>query len=88
MRYVQTALKHGSITGAAEAKIVTPSAIAAASDQAEAAFGMALATRARARASFRPPWAAMSDGVSMIYSNATMDYSRAFPIFNRTSQAI
>nr|WP_238932946.1 LysR family transcriptional regulator [Sulfitobacter mediterraneus] len=52
MRYVQAALKHGSITGAAEATHVTPSAIAAALDQAEAAFGMALVTRARAKGIF------------------------------------
>lgn len=49
MRYVQAALKHGSITGAAEAVHVAPSAIAAALDQAEAAFNMALVTRARAK---------------------------------------
>lgn len=52
MRYVQAALKHGSITGAAEASHVTPSAIAAALDQAEAAFGMSLVTRARAKGIF------------------------------------
>tara|TARA_R110002020_G_scaffold247041_2_gene461014 strand:- start:63048 stop:63974 length:927 start_codon:yes stop_codon:yes gene_type:complete len=52
MRYVQAALKHGSITGAAEATHVTPSAIAAALDQAEAVFGMALVTRARAKGIF------------------------------------
>lgn len=52
MRYVQAALMHGSITGAAEATHVTPSAIAAALDQAEAAFGMALVTRARAKGIF------------------------------------
>lgn len=38
MRYVQAALHHGSITGAAEATHVTPSAIASALDQAETAF--------------------------------------------------
>lgn len=52
MRYVQAAMQHGSITGAAEATHVTPSAIAAALDQAEAAFGMALVTRARAKGVF------------------------------------
>ena len=52
MRYVQAALKHGSITGAAEATHVTPSAIAAALDQVEAEFGMALVTRARAKGVF------------------------------------
>lgn len=52
MRYVQAALKHGTITGAAEATHVTPSAIAAALDQAEAVFGMALVTRARAKGIF------------------------------------
>lgn len=52
MRYVQAALKHGSITGAADAMHVTPSAIAAALDQAEASFGMALVTRARAKGIF------------------------------------
>ncbi len=52
MRYVQAALKHGSISGAAEAAHVTPSAIAAALDQAEAVFGMALVTRARAKGIF------------------------------------
>ena len=52
MRYVQAALQHGSITGAAEAMYVTPSAIAAALGQAETAFGMALVTRARAKGIF------------------------------------
>lgn len=52
MRYVQAALKHGSITGAAEANHVAPSAIAAALDQAESVFGMALVTRARAKGIF------------------------------------
>ncbi|WP_170334862.1 LysR family transcriptional regulator [Ruegeria arenilitoris] len=52
MRYVQAALKHCSITGAAQATNVTPSAIAAALDQAEAVFGMALVTRARAKGVF------------------------------------
>ncbi|QXT39604.1 LysR family transcriptional regulator [Gymnodinialimonas ceratoperidinii] len=49
MRYVQAALRHGSITRAADEMHVTPSAIAAALDQTEAAFGMALVTRARAK---------------------------------------
>ncbi|MFP7673721.1 LysR family transcriptional regulator [Marivita sp. S0852] len=49
MRYVHAALHHGSITAAAEVMHVTPSAIAAALDQAETAFGMALVTRARAK---------------------------------------
>ena len=52
MQYVQAALKHGSITSAAEVMHVTPSAIAAALDQAETAFGMALVTRARAKGIF------------------------------------
>ena len=52
MRYVQAALKYGSITHAAEAAHVTPSAIAAALDKAEAAFGVALVTRARAKGIF------------------------------------
>ncbi|MEP1611954.1 MAG: LysR family transcriptional regulator [Roseobacter sp.] len=52
MRYVQAALKHGTITGAAEAVHVTPSAIAAALDQAETTFGVALVTRARAKGIF------------------------------------
>lgn len=52
MRYVQAALRTGSITAAAEAMHVAPSAIAAALDQAEAAFGMALATRARGKGLF------------------------------------
>ncbi|WP_373636592.1 LysR family transcriptional regulator [Yoonia sp. BS5-3] len=52
MRYVQAALQHGSITGAAETVNVTPSAIAAALDQAEKAFGVALVTRARAKGIF------------------------------------
>ena len=52
MRYVQAALKHGTITGAAEATHVTPSAIAAALDQAETALGVALVTRARAKGIF------------------------------------
>ncbi|GAW35848.1 hydrogen peroxide-inducible genes activator [Roseovarius sp. A-2] len=52
MRYVQAALQRGSITAAADAMHVTPSAIAAALDQAEAAFGMTLVTRARAKGIF------------------------------------
>ena len=52
MPYVQAALRLGSITGAADAMHVTPSAIAAALDQAEAAFGMTLVTRARAKGIF------------------------------------
>lgn len=52
MRYVQAALRSGSITAAADAMHVAPSAIAAALDQAEDAFGMALATRARAKGVF------------------------------------
>ncbi len=49
LRYVQAALQRGSFTAAAEAMHVAPSAIATALDQAEAAFGMTLATRARAK---------------------------------------
>lgn len=52
MRYVQAALRTGSISGAAEAMNVAPSAIATALAQAEDAFGMALATRARAKGIF------------------------------------
>ena len=52
MRYVQAALRIGSITGAADAMHVTPSAIASALDQAETTFGMALVTRARAKGIF------------------------------------
>ncbi|SMY06356.1 LysR family transcriptional regulator [Flavimaricola marinus] len=52
MRYVQAALRSGSLTAAAEAMHVAPSAIAAALDQAEAAFGMALVTRARSKGVF------------------------------------
>lgn len=52
MRYVQAALRYKSITGAAAAMNVAPSAIAAALDQAEATFGMALVTRARAKGVF------------------------------------
>ena len=49
LRYVQAALSRGSLAAAAEAMHVAPSAIAAALDQAEAAFGMTLATRARSK---------------------------------------
>ncbi|MFT5743211.1 MAG: DNA-binding transcriptional LysR family regulator [Paracoccaceae bacterium] len=52
MRYLQAALQHGSITAAAEAMHVAPSAIAAALNQAEETFGMALVTRARAKGVF------------------------------------
>lgn len=52
MRYLQAALQHGSITAAAEAMHVAPSAIASALNQAEDAFGMALVTRARAKGVF------------------------------------
>jgi DNA-binding transcriptional LysR family regulator len=52
MRYVRAALQHGSITAAAEAMRVTPSAIAAALDQAETAFGITLVTRARSKGVF------------------------------------
>jgi len=45
---VWAALKQGSITVAAEAMHVAPSAIASAHFQAEEAFGMALVTPARA----------------------------------------
>jgi len=52
MRYLQAALRQGSITAAAEAMHVAPSAIASALNQAEDAFGMALVTRARAKGVF------------------------------------
>lgn len=52
LRYVQAALQYGSITAAADAMHVTPSAIAAALDQAEAVFGITLVTRARAKGVF------------------------------------
>lgn len=52
MRYVQAALRKGSISAAAEAMHVAPSAIATALDQAEAAFGMVLVTRARSKGIF------------------------------------
>ncbi|MEM6479592.1 MAG: LysR family transcriptional regulator [Pseudomonadota bacterium] len=49
MRYVQAAMQLGSITGAAGVMHVAPSAISKALDQAEAAFGVTLVTRARAK---------------------------------------
>ena len=52
MRYLQAALQQGSITAAAEAMHVAPSAIASALNQAEDAFGMTLVTRARAKGVF------------------------------------
>ena len=52
MRYVQAALRQGSISAAAEAMNIAPSAIATALTQAEAHFGVALATRARAKGIF------------------------------------
>ncbi|SFR45542.1 LysR family transcriptional regulator [Litoreibacter janthinus] len=52
IRYLQAALQHGSITAAAEAMHVAPSAIASALNQAEETFGMALVTRARAKGIF------------------------------------
>lgn len=52
MRYLQAALQYGTITAAAEAMHVAPSAIASALNQAEDAFGMALVTRARAKGVF------------------------------------
>ncbi len=52
MRYVQAALKRGSLTAAAQAMNVAPSAIAAALGQAEDAFGITLVTRARAKGIF------------------------------------
>ena len=52
MRYLQAVLQQGSITAAAEAMHVAPSAIASALNQAEQAFGMALVTRARAKGVF------------------------------------
>jgi DNA-binding transcriptional LysR family regulator len=42
MRCVQAALQRGSITAAADALHVAPSAIATALDQAEGAFGIAV----------------------------------------------
>lgn len=55
MRYVQAALRQGSISRAAEVMNVAPSAIASALTQAETAFGMALVTRARAKGIFPTP---------------------------------
>lgn len=52
MRYLQAALRRGSITAAAEDMHVAPSAIASALNQAEDAFGVALVTRARAKGVF------------------------------------
>ena len=52
MRYVQAAMRQGSITAAAVEMHVAPSAIATALGQAESAFGMALVTRARAKGIF------------------------------------
>ena len=49
MRYVHAALTQGSLTAAADLLNVAPSAIANALDQAEEVFGLALATRARAK---------------------------------------
>ena len=52
MRYVQVALRRGSISAAAEAMNVAPSAIATALAQAEETFGMTLVIRARAKGIF------------------------------------
>ncbi|SNT27805.1 LysR family transcriptional regulator [Tropicimonas sediminicola] len=52
MRYVQAALQKGSISAAADAMNVAPSAISTALAQAEDTFGMALVTRARAKGIF------------------------------------
>ncbi|MEL6521147.1 MAG: LysR family transcriptional regulator [Pseudomonadota bacterium] len=52
MRYVQAALRQGSISAAADVMNVAPSAVATALEQAETAFGMTLATRARAKGIF------------------------------------
>ncbi|MEM8980055.1 MAG: LysR family transcriptional regulator [Pseudomonadota bacterium] len=52
MRYVQAALKLGSLSAAAEAMHVAPSAISTALAQAEEAFGLKLVTRARAKGIF------------------------------------
>ncbi len=49
MRYVQAAMRLESISAAAQAMNVAPSAVSAALGQAEAAFGVTLATRARAK---------------------------------------
>lgn len=52
MRYVSTTMTLGSIAGAAAELHVAASAISAALDQAEAAYGMALVTRVRAKGVF------------------------------------
>jgi len=49
MRYVRAAMRLGSIAAAAEELNVAASAVAVALDQAEAAFGLVLVTRARAK---------------------------------------
>lgn len=49
MRYVQAALRLGSISAAADEMNVAPSAVATALNQAELAFGTTLVTRARAK---------------------------------------
>jgi DNA-binding transcriptional LysR family regulator len=49
MRYARTAILRGSIAAAAEELNVAASAVSAAIDQAEAAFGITLVTRARAK---------------------------------------
>ncbi|MEM7471474.1 MAG: LysR family transcriptional regulator [Pseudomonadota bacterium] len=49
MRYVQSAMRLGSISAAAERMNVAASAVATALGQAEDAFGVTLATRARAK---------------------------------------
>ncbi len=52
MRYVRTAMIRGSISEAASELYIAASAVSAALDQAEAAFGMTLVTRARAKGIF------------------------------------
>ncbi len=49
MRYVQVAMRKGSISAAAETLNVAPSAVASALGQAEEAFGVTLVTRARSK---------------------------------------
>ena len=49
MRYVRAAMRLGSITAAAEELHVAASAVGVALDQAEAAFGLTLVTRARSK---------------------------------------
>lgn len=49
MRYTQSAMRLGSIAAAADAMNVAPSAVAKALGQAEAAFGVTMVTRARAK---------------------------------------